>query len=349
MNAGLKTIEWLYSEQLKVDAEWSIRTTNGFTWWAHRHAQHVELVRDVRGPNGENGHLVRIRTEFVRGKDLKMGGQALDLLMSTPSLSGVVHEPAEALAYLSSAVWIHEGVWQWMARLLSVAAMQQVSDAHFLAASMAPAVGGTPAVSAHPKSGARDIPDELAASFPSMCDSAGIHASHWGVQEFDDALTDHMQGPQVVLASGGGPGVTIEFPYGEATSLCTMKATVPHPRFGNGLQIRQLFPLSSSGSNVDGYRDLALRLNRAELSEDPKGYGLGGFCYREGCVQFNAFLPNLIYMKGLLPNLFYQCAARAAHLQAQLLGSHSVGPTAALPTKRPQSGLERVLRFFRDE
>ena len=44
MNAGQQTVEWLFSEQLKVDAEWSVRTAKGFTWWAYRNAQTIEMI-----------------------------------------------------------------------------------------------------------------------------------------------------------------------------------------------------------------------------------------------------------------------------------------------------------------
>ena len=47
INAGLKTIEWLFREQLQVDAKWSVKFSNGFTWWADHHAQTVEPA----GPN----------------------------------------------------------------------------------------------------------------------------------------------------------------------------------------------------------------------------------------------------------------------------------------------------------
>ena len=44
MNTGEKTLEWLYQEQLKVDERWSLRAPNGFTWWADKNAQKVELI-----------------------------------------------------------------------------------------------------------------------------------------------------------------------------------------------------------------------------------------------------------------------------------------------------------------
>ncbi len=38
MNEGQATLEWLFSEQLRIDREWSTRDDDGFTWWPFRHA-----------------------------------------------------------------------------------------------------------------------------------------------------------------------------------------------------------------------------------------------------------------------------------------------------------------------
>ena len=51
-NAGEQTIDWLYREQLQVDAEWSVRDRTGFTWWADQNAQTVEIVGGETGPEG---------------------------------------------------------------------------------------------------------------------------------------------------------------------------------------------------------------------------------------------------------------------------------------------------------
>ena len=70
MNTGMKTIEWLFSEQLKVDDKWSVRTPNGFRWWADRNEQTVEVVGQETGPDGEIGYFVSVRTELLRSLHL---------------------------------------------------------------------------------------------------------------------------------------------------------------------------------------------------------------------------------------------------------------------------------------
>jgi hypothetical protein len=46
-----------------VDDQWSVRTDRGFSWWAYRLAQHVEVSQPHGGPNGATACDVRIWTD----------------------------------------------------------------------------------------------------------------------------------------------------------------------------------------------------------------------------------------------------------------------------------------------
>jgi hypothetical protein len=128
-----------------------------------------------------------------------------------------------------------------------------------------------------------------------------------------------MQKPPSLLATSDGSGVTVEFPYGDRSSLCEAKGNAPHPRHGNGLLLLQSFPVSVS-SDSDGIK-LALSLNRVELTEKPLGYGFGSYCYRDKIIHFTSFLPNAAYRKGLLPNIYFACGNRAREMSIRLMGS----------------------------
>jgi hypothetical protein len=56
MNAGEKTIDWLFREQLRVDPQWSIKLPAGFTWWADCHAQTIEIVGSESSEDGETAY-----------------------------------------------------------------------------------------------------------------------------------------------------------------------------------------------------------------------------------------------------------------------------------------------------
>jgi hypothetical protein len=223
--------------------------------------------------------------------------------------------------------------------------MLQLADAHFFADRFGPILDATSAVSEHPSSGMREEPDEIAESFPSMSHTQGQQPCQWTAREFAEVLP-LMEAQPTVMASGGGAGVTIEFPYGRQTSLCRMVGTEPHPRLGNGLFMLQSFPVEHLGLSDDALVARALQENASELSEDPKGYGFGSYCYRDGCIHWSSFIPNVAYAQGLLPNFFAASAGRAAHMAAAFATDGAQQGPVSLQAQRPPSAMERLLRFL---
>jgi hypothetical protein len=104
-NAGLETIEWLFREQLRVDAEWSVKSSNGFTWWADHHAQTIEIVGSETDESGETAYLISTRTEMLRNLELTDRAAAAinALLMGYASMAGPVYD--EKARTLSLAHW----------------------------------------------------------------------------------------------------------------------------------------------------------------------------------------------------------------------------------------------------
>ena len=345
MHAGKQVVDWLYRDQLQVDAEWSVRRPEGFTWWPHRHAQRIDVVREVAGPNGDVGHIVRIETDFARGVDLAKAPELLDIYMSTATLCGFVYDEQKRTLTLSSALRVHGGTWRWMAGLLSVTAMVQATEAHFFGHQIGQALGGSSATSNHPTSGQREEPDVLVSSFPKVVTAEGQKPSRWTEPEFDAALRDYMQRPPSLLATGGGRGATAEFRYGGFSSLLRMAGDAAHPRLGNGLMLLHSFPVAHLGKSPASLRQLALSLNKTELGDNPIGYGLGSYCQRDDCIHFTGFVPNVAYADGLLPNFYYQSAARGAQLEAQFqaTGTPKAGSSPAKETDSA-SGIAALLR-----
>ena len=76
----------------------------------------------------------------------------------------------------------------------------------------------------------------------------------------------------------------------------------------------QRFPVDVE-SESEGVK-LALSLNAADLTRHLTGYGLGSYVYADGMVHFTGFIPNALHKPGLLPNLYFSCAARAQAMEA---------------------------------
>lgn len=185
---------------------------------------------------------------------------------------------------------------------------------------LADAVGALPATSEHPEAGQRIVPDEMAYAAGSFVTS-GDEPCAWPEAEFREIVSQHMNRPPAVSATAGGRGFTVEFPFGEKTSVTQVLGDQPHPLYGNGLLVLQRFPVefgSEPLAEPDGIR-LALSLNAADLTRQLTGYGLGSYVYSDGMIHFTGFIPNAMHKPGLLPNLYFSCAARAQAMEARFV------------------------------
>ncbi len=316
MNVAEEIIDWLASEQLRIDEQWSYLLPTGFTWWADQYAQTVEIVGEETGPNGETGYLICVRTELLRDLDLTEAalGEINALPMRCASLAGPVYDVEARRLDLWSLVRVTEDNGSWMRFLLGSAAVIQLAEARILAPVLATAVEALPASSTHPESGARTVPDEMAFAAGVLAGS-GDQPCAWTESEFGDAAAEYMNRPPAAVATIEGHGITVELPFGENTSLCRIVGDQPHPLYGNGLLLLQSFPVSAPSEN-DGVR-LALSLNAADLTRRISGYGLGSYAYADGQIHFTAFVPNALHKPGLLANLYQSCAARGQSMAAR--------------------------------
>jgi hypothetical protein len=318
MNAGVRTVEWLFREQLKVDPEWSVRTPNGFRWWADKNAQAVEVAGHEAGPDGEIGYFVSVRTELLHS--LYLGHRELAVinaaLMPLASMAGPVYDEQTRTLSLASLVRVHDAISQWMYPLISVAAVLQIGEARIIGSELARILRAEEALSAPPGRGMRPEPDEMAEIIATLIAPMGREPSRWSPAEFQEAVDKYMNQPPALLANSGGAGFTVEFPYGDQSSLCQAMADQPHPRYGNGLFLLQSFPVVAK-SDLEGMR-LALSMNGSELTERPFGYGFGSYAYRNSTLHFTSFFPNALYRPGLLPNIYFSCAQRAREMSVRL-------------------------------
>ena len=318
MNAGTKTIDWLYSEQLRVDAEWSIKTANGFVWWADSNAQTVEVIGEETDEKCGTAWLVSVRTDFLRNVEATDSTLEKLSLMLAPvaSMVGPVFDEDTGTVALCSLVRVHEGNREWMAPLISVAAALQIGEARIAGPGIAKILGAEPAESGHPENGRRPEPDEIAELIANLIEPLGRESSSWSALEFVNMDKNYLQGPPAVLATCGAKGFTAEFPFGKSTSLLQVMNDQPHPRYGNGLFVLQSFKLRKL-STAEGTR-LALALNAEELTRCPLGYGYGSYCFRDEALNFVTFIPNVAHNSVLLPNLYLACASRSSALDQRL-------------------------------
>ncbi len=318
MNAGREVLDFLYTEQLQVDDEWAVRTRNGFTWWGGHNAQSIEILGEETSPDGMTGYLIGVRTEMLT--DVDPTDETLTALndgpMSCASMAGPVYDPKTRTVSLCSLARVHAEIAPWMAMLLGSAAVVQLAEAVMYGEHLDDRDVGCFAISGHPQMGVRLEPDEMIHAATQVFPVQGAEPLGLRESDFDAAVRQHMMRPPSLGASAGGLGLTVEFPYGDASSLCQFIGDEPHPLYGNGLLIVQRFPYRAPDT-IAGIR-LALELNRADLTANPAGYGFGSYTYTDDMICFNGFLPNLLLRDGLLPSLYYSCAGRAMSVAARL-------------------------------
>lgn len=318
MNAGERTLDWLYREQLQVDETWSVRSATGFTWWADQNAQTIEILGEENGPDGDTAYLIGVRTDMVT--DLDLTDATLAELNEGPmrfaAMSGPVYDAETRTLSLRSLGRVHEEIADWMGVLLGAAAVTQIAEARMLSTPLAHAVGAQPAVSGHPQNGLRPEPDEMLYAAQVLVED-GREPCRWPEEAFTQTVNGLMMQPPSIGASSGGQGFTVEFPYGAKSSLCQVIGTQPHPLYGNGLLVLQRFPfpVDTPAKGVE----LALTLNATELTQNVTGYGFGSYVYDDGMVCFTGFVPNALHRQVVLPNLYFACAARARAMSLWLL------------------------------
>ena len=320
MNAGEQVLDFLYRTQLQIDDEWAVRTASGFTWWAAENAQTVEILTEQTSPEGMSGQLVSVRTEML--SEVVLTDALLADLNAGPmqlaSMSGPVYDPDTGTLSLCSLALVHEDIAGWMGMLLSTAAILQLAEAHYFGEALAEEHGAHTAISGHPDRGVRQEADEMVDAAARIFNEVNREPLLLGESDFADAVDEFMQQPPSLGASAGGLGLTVEFPYGDGSSLCQFIGEEDHPLYGNGLLIVQRFPYSAPSTSA-GIR-LALELNRADLTGFPAGYGFGSYFYDDEMICFNGFLPNLLLRDGVLPSFYFSCATRAFSMSVRLLG-----------------------------
>lgn len=321
MSIGQRTLEWLRTELFQIDSEWVEETLNGFRWWPHQQAQTLEVIGRHTGPDGKVAELVRVRTALLQ--DLDLDAEALEVLQAvalrTAAMAGAVYDPTHRTLDLCSLVRVCADTQAWMQRLIGMAALLQVRDAWWGTAALAEALGAAPAHSAHPRRGSRLEADARVAEALVVIDAEGRSPSRWAGEELAHLAESDLKRSPALTGSGDARGFTAKFPYGEdSASLCEVATDQTHPWYGQGLALRQRFPVTLT-TPERGWR-LALELNARALGEAPMGYGFGSFGYEERTLSFHAFFPNAIQRQGLVTNLYLSCAERARMVSLLLTG-----------------------------
>lgn len=321
MELGKQIVANVY-EAMMIDAEWSTRSDNGFTWWGHRLAQRVTADAAVKDHGYE---VVRVRavTDFLKDvPDEPAIAAKVAALNMAASMNAYVWDRARREIFLACAVYAHKENVGFTSHLLKGAVALQAADAHIKVDAMAQMFGAHPNTSAHPTSGPRpDVDDMLNAVGMFAKSGRGISLYGPDLESILDLLTKNG-----ILATEGKFGLAAEFPFAGTTpamlastkgsrletALFGLEMMEQHPQIGSGALMTLKLPLSLPKESA---MEIATELNRAEASGDEfvSAHFLGGWCTdpHDDSVTYAAFLPTLLYRANLLVNLVLSNAARS--------------------------------------
>ncbi len=160
-NPAVRVLDQVHDFCVGPDAAWADARPDGFTWWPYQQAQQVTAT--LHGASDvAQGVSVRIATEVRREVPVTpetlrvVAGINAELGQATLALR------EDGLLFLATRIYVHEGTSHWASRWAQMLVPEQFIMARDLSARLA-AVGGfgEEAVSAHPFSGPRPVPDEL--------------------------------------------------------------------------------------------------------------------------------------------------------------------------------------------
>jgi len=176
---GLHALEVL-SDLLMIDAEWSIRQPRRVTWWPYGLAQHINAGNPVRFDDGHAGCMLRVWTDLVA--DVTDAAAAVGLagvVNQQESMSAVVYDSERAVTSEAFTSLVFADTVESWATVMSLAAVMQATAAHSRAHAIADAVGGTAAVTSHPRRGERPEMDDLLDVPDRLSSPKGSAASSW--------------------------------------------------------------------------------------------------------------------------------------------------------------------------
>lgn len=161
-DAATGLVDWIF-EQMLIDKEWSVRRKRGFTWWGKDHAQHVWADPPVM-KDGRKVFRIHARTEVA--KDVSWEQKHLETisqLNSENALSSLqLKKDKGGRLDLYCNVYVDEWMTQGWLRLFTIATAIQAALGQMLGSGdLIRALDAKPASSAHPKSGFRDVPDDM--------------------------------------------------------------------------------------------------------------------------------------------------------------------------------------------
>lgn len=348
---------------------WELR---GFSWWVGDYRQRIWSELGVGDDEDSMAFKVCTATDFVHEVDAT-SSKLIDKMTTgteTPSTSALVFDPKDKTLRHWTTITVHEKIGGWVFPLVIGSAYSQLAAVNSARDNVEELFGGKKHQNNRPMRGPDSCKHDRVNGWHSECQEEGRSRSAWaGTEEFAQAVVSLQSGN--IVARLAGDGLTAEFPFSASLNPSAasnadhlgnvrfeMDTTTPHQAYGNGLSTRLNLPLSLPDELA---HRLCAVLNLLETREFTRSCFVGSWCVSGEGIVFMSFIPNILYVPGMVPELTFAACARtqwvatklgdgnreraASELVASMLldSNTTDAPLVTEPVKRKSGFLQKIL------
>lgn len=320
---------------------WDLR---GFSWWVGEFRQRIWAEPGV-DEGGSMVFKVCTATDFVNDVDADSAAfvDQVAAAARSASTSALVFDPHDRTLRHWTTITLHEDIGSWVFPLMIGSAYSQLATVNSAPDDAEKVFGGKCDRNNRPPRGPSSIRHARIDGWYAECEEEGHNCSAWGgTTEFAEAIELLRSGN--IIAKLTDQGLIAGFPFAancvtdedaigdlptDRTAFFEMDTAEPHPTHGNGLSTRLHLPLAMP-------EDLAHRLcavlNLLETREFTRSCLVGSWCIDRDGLVFASFIPNILYVPGMVANLALAAQARTAWVVAKLGESNQRDAAAELIT-----------------
>ncbi len=307
-DAGFRLVRDLH-KKLQIDPEWCLWEERGFTWWGKNLAQRIWAEPATQDGNGETFHRISACSDVFDGFEGSEGQVVLlNVLNHNATLSALIPAADQSgRVQLRCSMLLYPDNQDYVGLVFATAVALQAAEA-FVTASCLPErlnPGLVPAVSHHPESGERHLPDQMLEFIELAVRPQGEGESRYVGESLENLAKDLLR-PPCLFASGSADGVTAEFPHPKHSYMLRLQASERHPRLGSGLLVTLNLP---EGGDDLATAQAALSLNAREQASPT--HFLGSWCATPSGLAFCAFFPNVTANDGIAVSVAFNMIHRA--------------------------------------
>jgi hypothetical protein len=306
---------------------WDLR---GFSWWVGEFRQRVWAEPGV-DEGGSMVFKICTATDFVNDIDANSAAfvDQVAAAAQSASTSALVFDPRDRTLRHWTTITLYEDIGSWVFPLMIGSAYSQLATVNSATDDAERVFGGKCDRNNRPPRGPRSIKHARIEGWYRECEEEGRNCSAWAeATEFAEAI-ELLRGGNII-AKLTGQGLIAGFPFDadsvadeatvgdlptDRTAFFEMDTTEPHPMHGNGLSTRLHLPLAMPEDL--GHRLCAV-LNLLETREFTRSCLVGSWWLDRDGLVFASFIPNILYVPGMVTNLAVAAHARTAWVVGKL-------------------------------